>query len=62
MHLLADGEFWVLLAVVVFARAGSHATPVTFSHGFAAATGVAAMLSLAGAGAGLFLPGICRQR
>jgi uncharacterized protein (DUF58 family) len=30
---------------------------MAFSQGFAAATGVAAMLSLAGAGAGLFLPG-----
>lgn len=50
------GAFGVALTVVVFARAGSHATPLAFSHGFAAATGVAAMLSLAGAGAGLLLP------
>jgi len=48
----------VALAVVVFARAGNHATPMAFSQGFAAAYGVAVMLSLAGAGAGLFLPGI----
>jgi hypothetical protein len=47
----------VALTVVVFAKAGSHATPMAFSQGFAAANGVAAMLSLAGAGAGLFLPG-----
>jgi len=46
----------IFLAVVVFARAGSHATPLAFSRGFAAATGVAAMLSLAGAGTGLLLP------
>jgi len=51
------GAFGVALAVVVFARAGSHATPMAFSQGFAAANGVAAMLSLAGAGAGLLLPG-----
>jgi MFS family permease len=50
------GAFGVALTVAVFARAGSHATPMTFSQGFAAANGVAAMLSL-GAGAGLFLPG-----
>jgi len=49
------GAFGVALTVVVFARAGSHATPMAFSQGFAAANGVAAMLSLAGAGAGLFL-------
>jgi len=51
------GAFGVALTVAVFSRAGSHATPIAFSQGFAAATGVAAMLSLAGAGAGLFLPG-----
>ena len=50
------GAFGVALTVAVFARAGSHATPLAFSQGFAAAAGVAAMLSLAGAGAGLFLP------
>jgi hypothetical protein len=51
------GVFGVALTVAVFARAGSHATPLAFSQGFAAANAVAAMLSLAGAGAGLFLPG-----
>jgi hypothetical protein len=51
------GAFGVALTVAVFARAGSHASPAAFSQGFAAANGVAAMLSLAGAGAGLFLPG-----
>jgi EmrB/QacA subfamily drug resistance transporter len=51
------GAFGVALTVAVFARAGSHATPMAFSHGFAAANGVAAMLSLAGAAAGLFLSG-----
>jgi EmrB/QacA subfamily drug resistance transporter len=49
------GAFGLALAVVVFARAGSHATPMAFAQGFAAANGVAALLSLAGAGAGLFL-------
>ncbi len=38
------GAFGVALTVVVFARAGSHATPMAFSQGFAAANGVAAML------------------
>jgi EmrB/QacA subfamily drug resistance transporter len=51
------GAFGVALTVAAFAQAGSHATPLAFSQGFAAATGVAAMLSLAGAAAGLFLAG-----
>jgi EmrB/QacA subfamily drug resistance transporter len=49
------GVFGVALSVAVFDRAGSHTTPLAFSHGFTAAIGVAAALSLAGAGAGLFL-------
>jgi EmrB/QacA subfamily drug resistance transporter len=56
------GAVGVALTVAVFARAGSHTTPMAFSQGFAAATGVAAMLSLAGAGAGLFLPGVLRGK
>jgi EmrB/QacA subfamily drug resistance transporter len=56
------GAFGVALTVAVFARSGSHATPLAFNHGFAAATGVAAMLSLAGAAAGLFLPGTSLRR
>jgi EmrB/QacA subfamily drug resistance transporter len=52
------GAFGVALTVAVFARTGSHASPQAFSQGFAAANGVAAVLSLAGAAAGLFLPGI----
>jgi hypothetical protein len=51
------GAFGVALAVAAFAQAGSHATPLAFSRGFAAATAVAALLSLAGAGAALLLPG-----
>ena len=51
------GTFGVALTVAVFARAGSHATPLAFAQGFVAANGVAAMLSLAGAGVGLFLSG-----
>jgi EmrB/QacA subfamily drug resistance transporter len=51
------GAFGVALTVAAFAWAGSHATPMAFSQGFAAAIGVAAMLSLAGASAALFLPG-----
>jgi EmrB/QacA subfamily drug resistance transporter len=55
------GAFGVALTVAVFARVGSHASPLAFSQGFAAANGVAAMLSLAGTAAGLFLPGRCGQ-
>jgi hypothetical protein len=51
------GAFGVALAVAVFARFGGHATPLAFSQGFAAATAVTALLSLAGAAAGLLLPG-----
>lgn len=52
------GAFGVALTVAAFGRAGSHATPMAFSQGFAFATGASAMLSLAGAGAGLFLAGM----
>jgi EmrB/QacA subfamily drug resistance transporter len=55
------GAFGIALTVAVFARAGSHATPLAFSRGFVAATGVAAILSLAGAAAGLFLRGTPRH-
>ena len=51
------GAFGVALTAAVFAHAGSHATPMAFARGFAAAMGLAAMLSLAGSGAALFLPG-----
>ena len=49
------GAFGVALTVAGFAQAGSHATPMAFARGFAAAVGLAAILSLAGACAGLFL-------
>src|SRR5260370_35155650 len=49
------GAFGVALTVAVFARAGSHA-PLAFSHGFAAATAGAAVLSHAAAPPGPFLP------
>jgi EmrB/QacA subfamily drug resistance transporter len=51
------GAFGVALTVAAFATVGSHASPQAFSQGFAAATSVAALLSLAGAVAGLLLPG-----
>jgi EmrB/QacA subfamily drug resistance transporter len=47
--------FGVALAVAAFAHFGSHASPQAFTDGFVAANGVAAMLSFAGAFAGLFL-------
>jgi hypothetical protein len=42
--------------VAVFAGAGSYASAAAFSDGFAAAIGVGAALSLAGAVTGLWLP------
>jgi membrane protein implicated in regulation of membrane protease activity len=50
------GVFGIAVAVAVFAGAGSYASAVAFSDGFAAALGVAAVLSLAGALTGLALP------
>lgn len=49
------GVFGVAIAVAVFALAGSRATPQTFTSGFAAANGVLALLSLAGAIAAIWL-------
>ena len=51
------GVFGIALAVAVFAGAGSYASPAAFTDGFVPAIGVAAMLSLVGALAGLALPG-----
>ena len=51
------GVFGIAVAVAVFASAGSYASPAAFVDGFAPAIGVAAGLSLAGAVAGLALPG-----
>jgi EmrB/QacA subfamily drug resistance transporter len=51
------GVFGIAIAVAVFAAAGSYASPAAFTDGFAPAIGVAAVLSLAGAVAGLALPG-----
>jgi EmrB/QacA subfamily drug resistance transporter len=50
------GAFGVAIAVAAFTHAGGHATAEAFSHGFTAANGVAAVLSLAGALAGMWLP------
>jgi EmrB/QacA subfamily drug resistance transporter len=51
------GVFGIAVAVAVFAGAGSYASADAFTDGFAPAIGVAAALSLAGAIAGLALPG-----
>jgi EmrB/QacA subfamily drug resistance transporter len=51
------GVFGIAVAVAVFAAAGSYASPQAFTDGFVPATGVCAALSLAGALAGLALPG-----
>jgi EmrB/QacA subfamily drug resistance transporter len=51
------GVFGVAMAVAVFASAGSYASPAAFIDGFGPAIGVTAALSLAGAAAGLGLPG-----
>jgi hypothetical protein len=50
------GVFGIAVAVAVFAGAGSYASAAAFSDGFAAAIGMAAGLSLAGAVTGLALP------
>ena len=51
------GVFGIAVAVAVFAGAGSYASPQAFTDGFAPAILVAAGLALAGAVAGLALPG-----
>jgi EmrB/QacA subfamily drug resistance transporter len=51
------GVFGIALAVAVFAAAGSYASPEAFLDGFAPAMGAVAVLALAGAIAGLALPG-----
>ncbi len=51
------GVFGVAIAVAVFAAAGSYVSPASFIDGFGPAIGVAAGISLAGAAAGLALPG-----
>ena len=51
------GVFGVAVVVAVFAAAGSYASPAAFVDGFGPAIGVTAALSLAGAAAGLGLPG-----
>ena len=50
------GALGVAVAVTVFAESGNRATPQAFSVGFSAAMGVAALLSIAGAIAGFWLP------
>lgn len=50
------GAFGIAVTVVAFASVGGHATPQAFGDGFAAANGVAAVLSLAGAIAAFWLP------
>ena len=51
------GAFGIAILAAVFAAAGSYASPHAFSIGFTRAVGVAALLSLGAAVAGLFLPG-----
>jgi MFS family permease len=51
------GVFGIAVVVAVFAAAGSYASPAAFVDGFGPAIGVTAALSLAGAAAGLWLPG-----
>jgi hypothetical protein len=51
------GVFGIAVAVAVFAGAGGYASPAAFVDGFAPAVTVAAVLALAGAAAGLALPG-----
>jgi EmrB/QacA subfamily drug resistance transporter len=51
------GVFGIAVAVAVFVAAGGYASPQAFTDGFVPATGVCAALSVAGALAGLALPG-----
>jgi EmrB/QacA subfamily drug resistance transporter len=51
------GVFGIAVAVAVFAGAGGYASPTAFVDGFGPAIGVGAALALAGAAAGLALPG-----
>ena len=51
------GAFGVAILAAVFAAAGNYAAPAAFSDGFAPATFAAACLALAGALAGMALPG-----
>ena len=51
------GMFGIALLVTVFSASGAVDTPAHFSKGFTAAMSVAAVLSLAGAFVGLWLPG-----
>ena len=50
------GAFGIAIAVAAFVHVGGHATAQAFSHGFRAANAVAAVFSLAGAIAGMWLP------
>ncbi len=54
------GVFGIAIVVAVFAGAGSYASAAAFTDGFAPAIGVGAALALAGAAAGLALPGRAR--
>ena len=51
------GVFGIAVVVAVFAGTGSYASAAAFTNGFGPAIGVAAALALAGAVAGLALPG-----
>jgi EmrB/QacA subfamily drug resistance transporter len=51
------GVFGIAVVVAVFAATGSYGSAAAFTDGFAPAIGVAAALALAGAFAGLALPG-----
>jgi hypothetical protein len=49
--------FGIAVTVAVFSAAGGYASPTSFTDGFGPAIAVAAGLALAGAAAGLALPG-----
>ncbi len=51
------GAFGVAIAAAVFSATGGYASPEAFSHGFGWAAGTAALLSLGGTVAALWLPG-----
>ena len=54
------GAFGVAVAIAAFTLTGSRASAADFSHGFAAAAAITALLSFAGAGTALWLPRAAR--
>ena len=52
------GVLGIAVVTLAFTAAGSFRTPAAVTHGFAAAIGLCAVIALAGAVAGLLVPGL----